>query len=201
MMSESQKIISVMLVFFVGMFILTSISDEVSKKEAAEPSTQVNYDARQDLRKNAVLKNLRQFEFAESKPILYDVPLENAVQQHLIDKCSAASVDPKLMLAIIEHESRFQTDVVSATHDYGLCQINRCHLDKFYSEYGDNIFDPYANISYGVDLLDYYMGKADGDERLALLMYQYGETGAKGKMTSRAVEEILSMKEGVSCLS
>lgn len=33
MMSESQKIISVMLAFFVGMFILTSISDEVSKKK------------------------------------------------------------------------------------------------------------------------------------------------------------------------
>ena len=201
MMSESQKIISVMLAFFVGMFILTSISDEVSKKEAAEPSTQVNYDARQDLRKNAVLKNLRQFEFAESKPILYDVPLENAVQQHLIDKCAEANIEPKLMLAIIEHESRFQTDVVSATHDYGLCQINRCHLDKFYSEYGDNIFDPYANISYGVDLLDYYMGKADENERQALLMYQYGESGAKGRTTSKVVEEILSMKEGVSCLS
>lgn len=212
-MNRAERILFPVLVFFVIVFALSSIVQEITltredsnKKEKTEAVLMSDSD-RQQIRREAVLSSLKELELPLSQleteeqqsAVLYDVPLGDSVQQHLINKCSDANIDPKLMLAIIEHESRFQPDVVSATHDYGLCQINRCHLDKFYSEYGDNIFDPYANISYGVDLLSYYMGKADENERQALLMYQYGESGAKGRTTSKAVEEILKIKERIIC--
>lgn len=57
-----------------------------------------------------------------------DVPLSAELQAALLTICEETGVDPLLALGLIETESNFRPDIVSATGDYGLCQLNRLYF-------------------------------------------------------------------------
>ena len=54
----------------------------------------------------------------------YDIPLSDSLQRYIYEVCADEGVPVTLVLAMIEHESRFNPEVVSSTDDYGLMQIN-----------------------------------------------------------------------------
>lgn len=57
-----------------------------------------------------------------------DVPLSAELQAALLAICAETGVDPLLALGLIQTESNFQTDIVSPTGDYGLCQLCRLYF-------------------------------------------------------------------------
>lgn len=57
-----------------------------------------------------------------------DVPLSAELQAALLAICAETGVDPMLALGLIQTESNFQTDIVSPTGDYGLCQLCRLYF-------------------------------------------------------------------------
>jgi soluble lytic murein transglycosylase-like protein len=82
-----------------------------------------------------------------------------------------------LVIAMIDVESTFRPNVVSATDDYGLMQINKCNHNELEKQYGiTNILDPYQNVRSGIILLS---KNYNGDLHKSLMAYNLGTGGAK----------------------
>ena len=100
------------------------------------------------------------------------IPLSPELQQALFEACAEADVPVALALGLIEVESCFMEDAVSAEGCYGLCQLNpRFFPDKLSP--ADNIRE---GIGYLGRLLEQY-----GDAGAALTSYNAGyDTGLRG---------------------
>ncbi len=81
----------------------------------------------------------------EAGPWRTDVPLSADLQAALLSICEETGIDPLLALGLIDTESGFQVDIVSATGDYGLCQLNY--------RYFDPNMTPEENMAAGIGLL------------------------------------------------
>lgn len=93
---------------------------------------------------------------------------------HLIEAaCRKHSMDPALVTAVIQAESRFDPQAVSPRGAKGLMQINPITV----RELGINDpFNPELNIDGGVRYLKRLMDTFDGDRKLALAAYNAGPT-------------------------
>ena len=107
-----------------------------------------------------------------------DVPMDEELQQYTYSLCHAYGVDFKLVMALINQESSFQTDIISNTSDFGLMQINQINHKWLSERLGITDFnDPYQNIHCGVYMLSDLFEKYE-DPSKVLMAYNLGETGA-----------------------
>lgn len=84
-----------------------------------------------------------------------------------------------LVVAVIEHESRFQGNVGEKYR--GLMQISTSKdVLKFLGVGKDELYNEKTNVRCGVKMLRYYLEKSDGNIERALCMYGCGE-GNSGK--------------------
>lgn len=82
-------------------------------------------------------------------------------------------------MAMIEHESQFNPEIVSSTDDYGLMQINSINHEQLEEKYRTaNMLDPYQNVYCGIKIIGSYIEKYT-DYGNALMAYNMGEYGAK----------------------
>lgn len=102
-----------------------------------------------------------------------DIPLSNEVQEYIHTLCEEYNLAYSFIIALIDTESNFKTDVVSATDDYGLMQINACNHRE-----GFDYLDPYDNVTMGIEMLSDLAKKYD-DVESVLMAYNFGEAGAK----------------------
>lgn len=91
--------------------------------------------------------------------------------------CEEYGVPYALALAVADHESRFLTDAVSKTNDYGLMQINKVNFE-WLKEKGIDPLTARGNIEAGVLMLSQRL-KRYGEAELALMAYNCGDAGAK----------------------
>lgn len=102
----------------------------------------------------------------------------------LVEKYSSEyNIDPKLVLAVIETESNYDTTAVSSAGAKGLMQL----MDSVCTDY--NVSNPYnaeQNIRAGVNLLSDLLKKYNGDVGMALMAYNAGS----GTLQSRGVTSI-----------
>ena len=99
-------------------------------------------------------------------------PAVSAYRQ-LIDSISRRhGVDPQLTEAVIEVESAFNPNAVSAMGALGLIQL----IPATGSRFGvSNFFDPADNIRGGVEFLSFLIDKFQGNTDLVLAAYNSGE--------------------------
>lgn len=110
---------------------------------------------------------------------LYDIPLSDSLQRYIYEICAEKSVPVTLALAMIEHESGFNPEVVSSTNDYGLMQINAVNHDWLEEQYRTADFlNPYQNAFCGITIIGGYIEKY-GDYGKALMAYNMGDYGAQ----------------------
>lgn len=95
-----------------------------------------------------------------------------------------------LVVAVIEHESRFQGDVGEKYR--GLMQISTSReVIEFLGVSKDELYDEKINIRCGVKMLRYYLEKSEGNIERALCMYGCGEGNSKKrKIYCRPSQEI-----------
>ena len=95
-----------------------------------------------------------------------------------------------LVVAVIEHESRFQGDVGEKYR--GLMQISTSkNVLRFLGVGKDELYNEKTNIRCGVKMLKYYLEKSDGNIERALCMYGCGEgNSGKRKTYCRPSQEI-----------
>lgn len=109
------------------------------------------------------------------RPVYFDVPLDESLQDHIFAVCEEYGVDPALVMAVIEKESTF---IVDAVGDYGrslgLMQVQPQWFAAEMEEHGfDNLLDPYQNVVIGIGYLSdlFAMGRGDA---WALMAYNGG---------------------------
>lgn len=85
-------------------------------------------------------------------------------------------IEPELVLAVIEVESRFDEFAISVAGARGLMQVMPFWLDEI-GRPGDNLLHIDTNLRYGCTILKFYLDKERGDLRRALGRYN----GSLGK--------------------
>lgn len=107
-----------------------------------------------------------------------DIPLAPDLQEYAAIVCEEYGVELPVFFAIMETESNFNPDAVSATDDYGLMQINSICAEYLRENLGiTDLLDPRQNMKAAAFLLGDLYAK-HGETNLVLMCYQYGEGGA-----------------------
>ena len=110
----------------------------------------------------------------------YDVPLSYSLQNYIFEICADKEVPVSLVMAMIEHESGFNTEIVSSADDYGLMQINSINHEWLEEDYRcADMTNPYQNVFCGVTIISQYLEKYEGDYHKALMAYNMGDYGAR----------------------
>jgi len=112
---------------------------------------------------------------AETEPPDCDPLAENLVNPLIEDAAKSHSLDPKLLSAVIGHESAFRPCAVSAKGAQGLMQL----MPETAAELGvTNPFDPKQNLDGGARYLKQLIEKYKGDLPKALGAYNAGPKAA-----------------------
>lgn len=136
----------------------------------------------------------------------YDIPLSDSLQRYIYEVCADEGVPVTLVLAMIEHESGFNPEVISATDDCGLMQINKVNYEWLEEDFRcADMTNPYQNVFCGIKIIGQYLEQYEGDYTKALMAYNMGNYGAKklweegvtSSKYSRAVLEIMNEYEEV----
>lgn len=107
-----------------------------------------------------------------------NVPMDQELQEFVYFLCKGYNMDFPFVMALIQHESTFKADVVSATSDYGLMQINEINHAYIKEAIGvQDFLDPYDNVRAGMFILRKLFEKYETPEKV-LMAYNLGETGA-----------------------
>jgi len=102
-------------------------------------------------------------------------PLE--YEAEIRDSAAEFGVEPSLVAAVINAESRFDPEATSSRGAYGLMQLLP-ETARFVSErtgISGDYRDPETNIRIGTRYLSYLQSRYEGDERLVLAAYNSGE--------------------------
>ncbi len=115
------------------------------------------------------------------------VSLPGPVRDLAVKEAEAQGVPADLVQAVIHQESRGRTDAVSSKGARGPMQL----MPETAKELGVNPDDPAENIRGGVTYLKQMLDRYDGDQKLALMAYNWGSNnvdayvktgrGAKGQ--------------------
>ena len=115
----------------------------------------------------------------DTEVFLFDIPLSDSLQRYIYEICADEGVPVTLALAMIEHESGFNTEVISSTDDYGLMQINAINHEWLEEKYRvADFLNPYQNAFCGITIIGSYIEKY-GDYGKALMAYNMGDYGAQ----------------------
>lgn len=123
--------------------------------------------------------------------------LDKETQQFTFYLCKGYNIDWTLVMALMQKESSFRSDVISATDDYGLMQINKCNHKWLTDTIGvTDYLDKEQNIRAGVFVLRKLFEEYT-DPNLVLMAYNMGADGAetlwnKGIYTTPYVDDILT---------
>lgn len=103
-------------------------------------------------------------------------------------------VDPLLVIALAETESRFKPEARSNMGAMGLMQIVPKYHPKAVVKIGgeEQLADPVSNIRAGVETVKLFMSLAKGDTTRALLMYN----GSLKDSTKKYAKEVLKRRSG-----
>jgi soluble lytic murein transglycosylase-like protein len=81
-----------------------------------------------------------------------------------------AGLDPHLVLAVIDIESKFRKYAVSPAGARGLMQVMPFWIEQI-GEKGQNLFHERTNLRYGCTILRYYLDRENGNVANALARY------------------------------
>ena len=112
----------------------------------------------------------------EAPVVLYDVPLDESLQLHIIETAEFYGIDPAIIFAMAYRESTYNTKAIGdGGNSLGLLQIQeRWHSKRMGRLGADNLLDPYQNVLVGVDFLAELLERYDGNMTKALVAYNKG---------------------------
>lgn len=125
-----------------------------------------------------------------------DCGLDAETQEFTFYLCKAYDLDWTLVMGLMQKESSFKSDIISASNDYGLMQINKCNHSWLKETLGVTDFlDKEQNIRAGVFVLRKLFEEYK-EPKMVLMAYNMGATGAaklwdKGIYTTSYVDDIL----------
>lgn len=141
----------------------------------------------------------------EPEVILYDVPLSEDLQLHIIAQAESQGIDPAIVMAMIWRESRFNTLCVGDSgNSLGLMQIQPRWHSGLMAQLGcPDLHDPFQNVTVGINILGSHIERYDGNLEMALVSYNCGATGAynnyfgQGVYSSKYSQAVLKKAEEI----
>ena len=117
-----------------------------------------------------------------SKPPKLDIPISKELQNHIYKLCSKNDNMYFLMIAIMDQESDFNSNSISADgRDFGLFQIRDVNFSWLKEELNiDDCIEPFNNAKCAVHMVKKLIEKYE-HYNLVLMAYNMGEYGAKNK--------------------
>jgi soluble lytic murein transglycosylase-like protein len=124
----------------------------------------------------------------------FSVSLENYLQHFLKAECENKGIEPSIVVAIIERESKFNTFAMGDDgRSFGLMQIQpKWHLQRMMNLGCTDLFHPYQNVTVGIDYLA-ELCNTYGDIAKALTAYNRGNYS--GTITTYATEVMVRASE------
>lgn len=124
---------------------------------------------------------------APAAPALYDVPLAEDVQRHIMRQCEQYEIDPAIILAMIQRESSYKANAIGDSgKSFGLLQIQkRWHTERMDKLGITDLLDPLQNVTVGIDYLAELIGRGRGIE-WALMAYNGGPSYAN-KLAAKGI--------------
>ena len=114
----------------------------------------------------------------EGKFVPLNVPMDEDLQEFIFYLSQAYEMDFTFVMALIQRESSYKPDVISASNDYGLMQINEINHPYLQEQLGITDFtEPYGNVRAGMFILRKLFEKYETPEKV-LMAYNMGEGGA-----------------------
>ena len=120
---------------------------------------------------------------------VYDVPLEPDLQLFVIRICEDHHIEPSVVIAVMERESRFRADAVGDSGDaLGLMQIQpKWHRERMDRLGVTDLLNSYQNVKVGIDFLAELLDRYNGDIECALMAYNAGMSGARKYWFSKGI--------------
>ena len=122
--------------------------------------------------------------------VRYDIPLDDELQDYIIETSEDRGVDPAIIIAMIKRESQFDIDIVGDKGKaFGLMQIHpRWHSDRMEKLGVTDLLDPYQNVTVGIDIMAELL---DGGESVewALMAYNGGYAHANRHIEAGTLSE------------
>lgn len=108
--------------------------------------------------------------------ILYDVPLSEDLQLHIISEAEKHGIDPAIIFAVCFRESSFDPSVIGDNGEsFGLMQVQPKWNMELMQELGcQDLLDPFQNVTVGVVILAERLGWYGGNMEKALVAYNSG---------------------------
>lgn len=128
----------------------------------------------------------------------FDVPLSPELQDYIFEVCDRYSIDPAVIVTMIERESQFNESAVGDNgKSFGLMQIQkRWHGERMERLGVTDLLDSKQNILVGTDYLHELLGEMKG-MTWALMAYNggpsYANTMYKNGMVSDYAREIITL--------
>lgn len=117
-----------------------------------------------------------------TEAVFYEAPIDIELFDHIQGLCADYVIPVELVLAMIEVESSYQADAISPVGAKGLMQIiPEYHEDRMIKLNCTDLFNPYQNVTVGMDFLSELIEKYDGNLHKALTAYNHGQKGANDK--------------------
>jgi soluble lytic murein transglycosylase-like protein len=126
---------------------------------------------------------------------LYNVPLEEDLQIHIINLCEEKHIDPAIVMAMAFRESTYNASAIGdGGNSYGLLQVQpRWHYDRMQKLGCTDLLDPYQNVAVGIDYLAEMLDWYDGNMAKALTAYNAGSY--QGTITNYAKAVMATAEE------
>lgn len=126
----------------------------------------------------------------EPPRVYFDVPLDEELQDHIFDICESYSVNPAIIIAMIERESTFRVGAIGDSNkSFGLMQIQpKWHMERMDRLGMHELLDPYQNVVIGVDYVYELLGYGRGTT-WALMAYNGGPSYANKMRSSGQVSD------------
>ena len=124
------------------------------------------------------------------KPFVEDDKTRITLLKRIHQEATRVGLEPELVLAVIEVESRFDPYAISRSGAQGLMQVMPFWLDEI-GHPEDNLIDIATNLRLGCTILKYYMDMENNELHPALARYN-GSHGSK--MYSNKVLDALSKR-------
>ena len=126
---------------------------------------------------------------------LYDVPLSEDLQIHIIETAKVNGIDPAIIFAIAHRESNYKADIIGDNGaSVGLMQVQPYwHSERMERLGCSNLLDPFQNVTVAVDYLVELLTRYKTIDK-ALVAYNKGHYA--GTVTEYAVA-VLNLAEEV----
>lgn len=176
--------------YFLGNYLYASDKDlaDTTKKEITFTLAKNSMDEQPAAIENISEPKVTEVPSLSVSPYYYDIPLSDGQQDYVFEKCEEYDVPCELVLAVMEAESTYTEDRISANGDYGIMQINEINHPQLTSELGVTDFTDFEqNVLCGVYMLSHYYHLYTDFNKIAMC-YRYGENGAK-QMWDKGVYE------------